>query len=114
MSVSGTNLFAGTYTFARLNSLGLANFPANWVGQTGVETSTNASGSLTVLYPPVTQPGSILIGYSGGNLQVAWTNAGSKLQEATNIAGPWTNDVSVTSPFIIVPTEPQKFYRLSQ
>ena len=47
---------------------------------------------------------------SGSNLQLTWSR-GSLLQ-ATNLTGPWTTNTGAVSPFTVVPTGPQMFYRL--
>jgi autotransporter-associated beta strand protein len=114
--IGGVQLNAGTYTFQQLTNSGYAaNFPGTWVGQTGAESFTNAAGSITVLQGgAVVPPGTLNIGYAGGNLQVTWTNASSKLLEATNILGPWITNNSATSPFTVIPNTPQKFFRLQQ
>jgi hypothetical protein len=43
-----------------------------------------------------------------GGLQIKW--AFGTLQEADSLQGPWTTS-NVTSPYLIAPTAPQKFYR---
>lgn len=48
VTVAGTSLPTGTYTWAQLYALSPANFPANWTQKFG-STSNSASGSLTVL-----------------------------------------------------------------
>jgi hypothetical protein len=45
-----------------------------------------------------------------GNLFLTWPGNG-KLLEATNIAGPWTTNVSTTG-VTVTPNQPQKFYRI--
>jgi Concanavalin A-like lectin/glucanases superfamily/Fibronectin type III domain len=47
---------------------------------------------------------------SGANLILSWPGNG-KLLEATNLAGPWTTNVSA-SPVMVTPNQPQKFYRI--
>jgi hypothetical protein len=47
---------------------------------------------------------------SGANLILTWPGNG-KLLEATSLAGPWTTNAA-TSPAIIAPNQPQKFYRV--
>ena len=48
--------------------------------------------------------------WNGANLVLSWPGNG-KLLEATNLAGPWTTNVSV-SPVTVTPNQPQKFYRV--
>ncbi|HEY9510618.1 MAG TPA: LamG-like jellyroll fold domain-containing protein [Verrucomicrobiae bacterium] len=114
VTVNGTGLPAGTYTFAQLNSSYAANFPATWTGVTGALTATNGSGTLTVLEGPSapTNPGTVAIGRSGGSLQLSWTNANTLLLSATNLTGPWTTNLGATSPFTVTNDAPQKFFRL--
>ena len=60
---------------------------------------------------PAVQPPVVLqIGYSGANLQLSWS--AGMLLEATNVFGPWTTNFSATSPFTVITTEPQKFFRV--
>jgi Concanavalin A-like lectin/glucanases superfamily len=47
---------------------------------------------------------------SGANLVLSWPGNG-KLLEATNLAGPWTTNLS-TSPVTVVPNQPQKFFQI--
>ncbi len=47
---------------------------------------------------------------SGANLVLSWPGNG-KLLEATNLAGPWTTNVTA-SPVTVVPNQSQKFYRI--
>ena len=53
VSINGTALYAGTYTFAQLNSAFPAVFPSIWPVQLGSSTGTNSSnaGSIRVLSP---------------------------------------------------------------
>lgn len=44
-----------------------------------------------------------------GQFQLTWSQG--TLQEATDLNGPWS-DSGATSPFVVTPTGPQKFYRL--
>ncbi len=47
---------------------------------------------------------------NGASLVLSWPGNG-KLLEATNLAGPWTTNVSA-SPATVTPNQPQKFYRI--
>jgi len=107
VTVAGTPLASGTYTFAQLNSTYLANFPATWAVQNG-STVNAGSGSITVIGnapPPVT------IGFSAsrGNMTLTWSQG--TLLEATNVYGPWVTN-GAASPYTVVPTGPQKFFRV--
>jgi autotransporter-associated beta strand protein len=73
VSVNGTSLAAGTYSFSQLASAYPANFPATWVGQTGADTSTSASGSLTVLgASTASNPTNLTFTVSGSTLSLSW------------------------------------------
>jgi hypothetical protein len=61
-----------------------------------------------------------LIAYYGPNIlsltnsgkNMVLTFVGGQLLEATNISGPWTTNLTATSPFTISPTGQMKFYRI--
>lgn len=55
-------------------------------------------------------PPAINSSWNGTQLILSWPSGGMLL-EATNLTGPWTTNLSATSPFSITPTRPQKFYR---
>jgi hypothetical protein len=108
VTVAGIPLTPGTYSFAQLNTTYPTNFPATWLMQMGSGVSTG-SGSITVLgdaAPPVT----IQFSLSAGNLTLTWSQG--VLLEAGQITGPWQTNLTATSPFVIQPTEPQKYYRV--
>jgi autotransporter-associated beta strand protein len=109
-TINGTILSAGTYSFAQLNTAYPANFPASWTGQTGAESLTTGAGSITVLTGSVT-PISLGSSWNGATLTLTWP-AGWQLLEATNVLGPWTTNNVATSPLVVNPSEPQKFFRL--
>ncbi len=48
--------------------------------------------------------------WNGSQMTLNWPTG--RLLEATNISGPWTTNASATSPFLITPNQPQKFYRV--
>ncbi|MDB6124296.1 MAG: Autotransporter-associated beta strand repeat protein [Pedosphaera sp.] len=110
VTIAGTSLGVGAYTFAQLNSAYPANFPASWTGQPGALSETTASGSITVI-GGATAPIPLTNSWNGTTLTLAWP-AGWSLLEATNVIGPWTTNFSATSPFVVSPTGPQKFFRL--
>jgi autotransporter-associated beta strand protein len=110
VTVTGTPLSAGTYTFAQLNAAYPANFPATWTGQPGALSETTAAGSITVIGSGVT-PISLTNTWNGTTLTLNWPS-GWMLLEATNVLGPWTTNLTATSPLNVSPTEPQKFFRL--
>jgi hypothetical protein len=123
VTVGGASLAAGTYPFATLNSSYPANFPATWVGQTGAETLTNASGSLTVLAGTASYPTNLTSVFSSGSLTLSWpaSHAGWILQMQTNstAVGLSTNWVDVSGSSAVTetnlpvsPASPAVFYRL--
>ncbi|MDB6019539.1 MAG: coagulation factor 5/8 type domain protein [Pedosphaera sp.] len=105
VTVNGATLVSGQYSFAQLNAVYPANFPANWVAQPGAPT-TNAAGSLIVGLPLT-----LNIARNGTQLLLTWAGSG-KLLEATNLLGPWSTNAAAQSPFPITPSEPQKFYQV--
>lgn len=62
----------------------------------------------TTVVPPVNVLPTISIQSSGASLQITWTGT---LLESTNVSGPWVTNSTGTSPLIITPAGPQKFYR---
>ena len=58
---------------------------------------------------PVAAPVSISLQMSGSNLQLIWPQG--TLLESSNVSGPWTTNFAA-SPFIVSPTNAQRFYRL--
>jgi len=123
VTVGGAPLAAGTYPFATLNSSHPSNFPAIWVGQTGAETLTNASGSLTVLSGTASYPTNLTSIFSSGTVALSWpaTHAGWILQMQTNsnavgLSTNWADlpgSGAVTGTNLAVdPASPAVFYRL--
>jgi hypothetical protein len=49
---------------------------------------------------------------SAGNLQLNWSSG--TLQTATNLAGPFTDIPAATSPYTIMTTNTQQFYRVRE
>jgi hypothetical protein len=58
--------------------------------------------------PPV-----ITISRSGDNLEIVWP-AGSTLQSAPTVRGPWSPVANASSPLLVKPDTAQRFYRSSQ
>lgn len=50
---------------------------------------------------------------AGSNLQISWAS-GMRLQSATNPLGPYVDVSSATSPYTVLFTSPQRFFRLRQ
>jgi hypothetical protein len=105
VSVNGTSLAAGQYSFAQLNAAYPANFPSSWTAQLGAPTAT-ASGSLIVGLPLTLNSS-----WNGSQLTLTWSGLG-KLLQATNLAGPWLTNVAAQSPFFMTPSGPQMFYKI--
>jgi autotransporter-associated beta strand protein len=105
VTVSGTPLAAGQYSFAQLNAAYPSNFPASWTAQPGASTTT-ASGSLIVGLPLT-----LSSSWNGSQLTLSWAGSG-KLLQATNLAGPWLTNGTAQSPFPVTPSQPQMFYRI--
>ncbi len=61
------------------------------------------------LMPPYYQ--TVTIAFLNGQVVLEWT-AGGILQSATNVNGPYTDVVGATSPYTIMPTEGQMFFRV--
>jgi len=59
--------------------------------------------------PPV--PPLITNSWEGTQLTLSWPGGGALL-EATNVTGPWITNANATSPFPIMPSQPQKYYRV--
>lgn len=110
--VGGVALTQGTYTLAQLAATYPANFPTNWTPQTGAETYTNASGSITVLSTPTptivqapaslslypTQPAKFTVLAAGTPpLFYQWRKDGVNLPDAGNISGSTTTNLTLAS-----------------
>jgi hypothetical protein len=130
MTVNGTAISPGTYTFAQLHSGLPANFPVSWPVQLGSSTGTNTgSGSITVLTgPPPPLPASIgAVSYSGGNVTMSGTggrpSSSYTVLASTSLfaplsswsvvaSGSFAGDGSFSISFPIDPSQPQVFYRV--
>jgi hypothetical protein len=49
---------------------------------------------------------------TGSNLTVTWSQSNATLLVATNLAGPWVANPSATSPYSVMPTNAQQFFRI--
>jgi len=107
VTVAGTALAAGTYSFAQLNAAYPANFPATWTPQTGATNYTTGSGSITV----GNVPAGVTLQYqlTGSSLKLTWSNG--ILLEADEVIGPWQTN-SASSPFTVSTAVGKKFYRV--
>ncbi|MGC3960058.1 MAG: hypothetical protein QM813_19645 [Verrucomicrobiota bacterium] len=64
--------------------------------------------------PVVVTPGVMAINQlNSTQAQLIWSFTGT-LQSATNVAGPYTDEVGAVSPFTVTTTNAQKFYRIKQ
>jgi hypothetical protein len=97
--VEGTALTPGTHYYSDLAAQFPANFPAGGTGSITVQPYSSA-------LPPV----SLQVQRFGTNLQLNWSQG--LLLQATNVTGPWTTNISATSPFTVSPTAPQMYYRV--
>ncbi len=52
------------------------------------------------------------LGIQNGTNGVAFDWSNGLLQSATNLFGPWYTVSNVTSPYLVIPNQPQQFYRL--
>ena len=111
VTINGTGLMPGIYSFTQLSARYPGNFPVSWLAQPGSST-TNISGSLTVLSASLALPPKLTIVQAGGNLTLLWPGTGSLLQ-ATNLSGPWLTNTTTAAPFSITPfSSPSMFYRV--
>jgi hypothetical protein len=53
---------------------------------------------------------SISVQFAGNQLTLSWPSG--SLQSASNLSGPWYEFTGTNSPFTVIPTERQQFYRL--
>ena len=74
------------------------------LSQTELQYLYNAAAGLNV---PVT----LQINRVGNGVQLIWGSTG-QLLEAGSVNGPWTTNVLATSPYLLSPTNSQKFYRV--
>jgi hypothetical protein len=74
--------------------------------------SSDVSFDFELIANPVV-PQAIYAANFGGELNIVWSDSSFVLEEAELVTGPWTQ-VDSGSPFLIVPSEGQRFYRLSK
>jgi hypothetical protein len=84
--------------------------PTNFVGVVGRASTTLLIDNLVVLQPAIQLPVVVQVERAGPNLQLTWS--GGTLLESTNVSGPWLSNVTAASPYLVVPTEPQKFFKV--
>jgi hypothetical protein len=105
---SGTPGELGTYV------IGTANADTNGAITVLVNNGVDPSGQPTLqinafqlrLLPP-----SLNVAFASANIRLSWTGPGL-LQQAPTPTGPWTTTNGAVSPFRIVPSASQQFYRL--
>jgi hypothetical protein len=100
---------AGT-SFSRTWSAAQWISPTNFVGVIGRASTSLQIDNIVLVEPAVDTPVTLQMAWSGANLQLIWPRG--ILVEATNIAGPWTTNLTASSPFPVTPNVPQRFYRL--
>jgi hypothetical protein len=100
---------AGT-AFSRAWSSAQWSSPTNFVGTLARASANFRLDNIVVIEPATPPTVNLESGAAGNDLQLNW-NAG-RLQEATNLAGPWTTNPDALSPITVTPTEPQKFFRV--
>jgi hypothetical protein len=84
--------------------------PTNFVGLLGRASTTLMIDNIVTLQPAVQPPPTLQLSFSGANMQLIWSEG--TLLEATNLAGPWIAPPGASSPLIVVPTSPRKFFRV--
>jgi hypothetical protein len=106
-----------------INLVGDTNSPAFYTGgqvallpaSAGSITDSSATGwngTFDLGLTPAAAPISLSISkLGGGQLQVQWT--GGVLEQAVNVKGPWTTNVS-SSPYTFSPSGPAQFFRVQQ
>jgi hypothetical protein len=109
--INGTALAPGYYTFAQLTSLYPSNFPTMWTGVGGSSTVYTGSGSINVgnVTPPQPPNVTVYVQMAGTNVVLTWSQG--ILLQADTVTGPWSTNLA-TSPYLLAPTPPQKFYRV--
>jgi hypothetical protein len=108
VTINGTPIAAGTYTYAQLAAAHPQNFPASWTMQSG-STVSAASGSIIVLGGAVVEPG-LGIEKIGNAVRITWQ--GGQLQESTTLEQNSWATLNLTSPQTITPSGPARFYRV--
>jgi hypothetical protein len=63
----------------------------------------------SLLNPSFVPPVTLGFGFSGGSLQLSWSNG--TLLQATNVTGPWITN-NAASPLTVTPTGSKMFYRV--
>lgn len=110
-TLAGTNQVV-SFTYTNGGTFTVSLVVSNDFGNASTHTVNNAV-TVTVVIPPVTGP--VTIGHAaGGNLQLSWTNGTDLLLQSTNLNGPWVTNADATSPFTVMPTNGQMYYRLEQ
>jgi hypothetical protein len=128
VTIGGTSLAAGTYSFAQLTAAYPANFPSAWAAQNG-STAAAGSGSLTILSGPAAQSINVSAQVTGTNLVFSGINGLPNhtyyVLGSTNVTLPVTSWSRVaTGSFdgsggfsIAIPIDPafaQRYFRLQQ
>jgi hypothetical protein len=56
--------------------------------------------------------GTLVIGITGGHVQVSWNNPSATLQSAPAVAGPWTSLTGTNSPYNVLSPTNHTYFRL--
>jgi hypothetical protein len=84
----------------------MATVPATPVYPISTEGDFNGAQIQLVKYGPD------ILSMTNSGANFILTYAGGQLLQATNVTGPWTTNLTATSPFTIYPTGQMKFYRV--
>jgi hypothetical protein len=103
VTVEGTPLATGTYTYATLASA----YPKNFVP--AITNYPNQGGTLTIQsYSPLV---TLLFSFSANSLTLTWSQG--TLLEATNLPGPWLPVANAIPPsYVVTPTNEQEFFKV--
>ena len=119
MNLNGSTIRSMTmgWNVIYVNRDGGASTAFSWspdVAGFGNNHMANNWGEITFVegYVPIPAP-VIAIARSGDNLEIVWP-AGSRLESASAVQGPWSPVANASSPLLIKPDTAQRFYRSSQ
>jgi hypothetical protein len=105
--IIATNLANTTYTDTGLEN-GVTCYYVVSALAVGLESAFSAEINAA---PGAPLPPLLTLTWNGTNLTLNW-QGGGLLLEATNPSGPWTTNLGASSPLIVAPIQPQKFYRV--
>jgi hypothetical protein len=73
----------------------------------------SGAGPMESIATPAIAPTGVTVARSANNLTLSWPGVGV-LQSSTNVTGPFADVVGSSSPFTVVPSGAQQFYRVRQ